>query len=206
MKIIIQDQIIEVENDETKIESYLDRIEVILRERNIKLSYLIIDERPIYKNFPDYLNTHIHEINTIIVIADEDASLVYEVLVSTENYLKKVMLQLDNLSDEFYKQPDNETWIKLGDLFEGIQWLIETVVKIDGTQKVNSTTYNYEIWNEYVQLVADLSSIIKEMELALLNRDNILMGDLLHYEVTPLFQKIYEKLIFLVQGDDNCVS
>lgn len=133
--------------------------------------------------------------------------LVEETIVSTNLYLEKAIPQLRALADEFYQQPGEKTWLKLVDLFEGIQWILETVMKIDGVNGLEQMVSNYEVWNKYVQSVSELNGVIKEIETSMINQDSVLIGDILLYEIVPIFEKMLSELKFLNgQGVNGNVS
>lgn len=126
--------------------------------------------------------------------------LVNETILSTYEYIKNSVNALSVLADEFYSMPDTSTWERLIALFEGIQWLIKSLAQIDGLENLESVIINYSVWNEYVKTVVELGQLIPELEQAMLNKDNVLIGDILLYEIQPVFETMIEKLGFLVPG------
>lgn len=125
-------------------------------------------------------------------------NLIQETLGSTYDYIKNAIEELNVLADEFYQMPDEKTWIKLTSLFEGIQWIIKTLAQIDSVKNLEKIINDYKIWNEYVQSVTELNQIIPEIEKAMIDQDKILIGDILLYEVKPVFEKMLERLRFLI--------
>lgn len=207
MIIHIQDETVEMNNDVTKIKEILKIINGILIKRNLEFGYLIIDDQPIYDDFINYFSEHIAEIEEVEVVAVATIKLVKDTISSTEQYLAGAIPQVNALAEEFYQQPGEKTWMKLIDLFEGIQWIIETVVKIDGVRDLNSMVTDYGIWNEYVQAVSELTKVIQELEAAMISKDNVLIGDLLLYEIIPVLGKMEDLLKFLfTQGVQGNVS
>lgn len=133
--------------------------------------------------------------------------LVDETIKSTYEYTENAIPLINKLAEEFYHQPNQKTWMQLTDLFEGIQWIIQSLTQIDSIKELNDIINDYGIWNEYVQEVSKLNNIIPELETAIINEDNILIGDILMYEVTSVFKVIIEKVAFLVpKVVDNNVS
>lgn len=207
MIIYIQDEIIEMNNDSTKIKEYLETINKILKEKNLKLGYLIVDDQPVYNDIYGYFAIHIAEIKKVEVLVETLKPLIKDTITTIDEYIIKAIPQVNAMAEGFYQQPGEKTWIKLMDLFEGIQWIIETVVKIDGIKGLDELVTNYGIWNEYVQTLSELSGVIIELEAAMVSKDHILIGDLLSYELIPVFEKMQGSLRFLVvQGGDVNVS
>lgn len=129
--------------------------------------------------------------------------LVNETIHSAYEYVKNGVNALSVLADEFYSMPDTNTWERLIALFEGIQWLIKSLAQIDGLENLESVIINYAIWNEYVKTVVELGQLIPVLEQAMLNKDNVLIGDILLYEIQPIFETMIEKLGFLVPGTES---
>lgn len=204
MKIILQEEIYEFLNQVNEIEKLFDLINKKLDESHLQLSHLIIDEIPIYQDYYDYFINHIEKIMTVEVICNHLEGLVNDALISAHNYLTNAIPVIQELSESFYHNPKDETWSKLVDLFDGIQWIIETEQRIDSITDLEKIIKNYLIWNEYVQCVKKIISILPELEEAMQNRDHVLIGDLLLYEILPSFEVCEEKMRFLIpnQGAD----
>lgn len=120
-----------------------------------------------------------------------------EIIDTTHNYIENAIPLVKKLGDSFYHNPNKDSWDQLIDLFDGISWIIETLSIIDHTDNLDTIVNNYETWNEYVQTVSKLKDIAGDMEPALESEDTILVGDLLIYEITPIFEEMLGKLAFL---------
>lgn len=123
--------------------------------------------------------------------------LVNETIISTDQYVINAVPLVSKLAERFYQQPTDNSWEQLIDLFEGLQWIIQTLSQIDSIKDISKIVNNYEIWNEYVQSVSKLNDIIPELEAALSCKDSILIGDILLYEIKPAYENMLEKLQFL---------
>lgn len=130
-------------------------------------------------------------------------NLIQETLGSTYDYIKSGIEELNILADEFYQMPGEKTWVKLTNLFEGIQWIIKTLAQIDAVKNLDEIINDYKIWNQYVQSVTELNQIIPEIEKAMIDQDKVLLGDILLYEVKPVFEKMLDKLRFLIPGKER---
>lgn len=128
---------------------------------------------------------------------EEMIEVVNDVLLTANSYVENGIPLIKKLADSFYQQPDRDAWQRLTDLFEGMGWIMETLTQIDSINNLKDIVNDYEIWNEYVQAVSALNEIVPELETALESSDNILIGDLLLYEVTPIFEDMLTKLQIL---------
>lgn len=198
MIVYIQEERLEFDNEPNKIQKYFDEINKMLIKKDLQLSHLVIDDQPVYENFYDYFIQNIVKIEKVVVVIQNVETLVNETIVSTFKYLDNGIPMVKGLAEEFYQLPDKNSWQKLNNLFEGIQWIIETVTQIDSIKNLDQFINHYETWNEYVQNVNELIEIVTQIEEAMVNKDNILLGDLLLYEVVAIFEKLHEKLRFLL--------
>lgn len=207
MFIYIQDEVLEFENNPRIIEQILTTINERLEEKELKFSHLIIDEIPIYGDFYNYFIEHIEIINKVEVVLLTITDLVNEAIITANDYISNAIPLIAQLAEELYQQPNKDTWTKLNDLFEGVQWIIESLTQIDTIKNLDSIVNDYETWNEYVQGVSKLSAIIPELESAIIEKDIISIGDMLLYEIMPVFESMLDKLQFLLPGlGDNSVS
>lgn len=200
---MIQDEILEMPNDSSKINEYFRMINSKLAEKNLELSHLVIDNQVVTNDYEHYFKKYITSINEVIVVVVSQVSLINETLESTEQYISNAITQITFLAEEFYQKPNKSSWIRIADLFEGIQWMLETVQRIDNIKNLNAKVMNYEIWNEYVQKVSNLSGVIRDIQEAINSKDNVSIGDLLLYEIIPAFESISNSLKFLITEGGN---
>lgn len=201
----INNETIEIDYEQTRAEEILVIINTILAQRGVVLGYLIINGKPIYKDFHNFFAEYTETIDNIEIVIDPLKALINDNFSTVYKYLSNAIPQVNNLAEEFYRQPNENTWMKLFDLFEGIQWIIESVIKIGKIKDIENSVLDYGVWNQYVQSVGELSEMIKELEPPMVNKDHVLIGDLLIYEIIPVFQKIYGTIGLLVttEGSEN---
>lgn len=185
-------------NDSKSIEKLFNSINDYLHKEELHFSYLVIDGEEIYDNFDRYMFENIENIKKVEVVALTLLEMVNESILSIEQYAKNAIPIINKIAEEFYQKPKEDTWSQLTDLFEGVQWIIQSLVQINSIENSNDIVSDYEIWNEYVQEVTKFSEIIPELENAVLNNDNVLVGDMLLYEVIPVFEIMVEKLGILI--------
>lgn len=197
MNIRVQDKVLEFKNDPEIIEQLFESVNELIQKDDLLFSHLIIDGEEIYDNFDRYIIENILNINIIDVVAISIVRMVNESIESTEQYAKNAIPIIHKLSEEFYQKPNENTWSQLTDLFEGIQWIIQSLTQISSIESLSDIVSDFEAWSEYVQEVSKLNNIVVELENAILNNDNILIGDMLMYEIIPVFEAMVEKLSFL---------
>lgn len=206
MKLIIENNTKTFANNACEITNVLVTIQKILNEENLQMSHLIIDGVAVYQDYEDYLNEHIETIKEIVVETQQLRRLIEDTLGSAFNYLCNAKSILKALAESFYQSPVPETWNNLADLFEGLGWLLDTMNRIDQIVHLNQYVQKYDVWNEYVQIIKGLSIQLPELEQAMVNRDHVLIGDLILYEIIPVFEAAEGKLRLLVPAGGHHVS
>lgn len=201
MFLYINDEVIELKNDSQKSKEYLDLIISKINALNSELGFLIVDGVVVNDCYEEYLCEHMAEINKIEVITDTLKNLVSNTINSAVDYISRAIPQILSLGDSFYSVPDEKTWSALADLFEGIQWIATMTSKIDGIGNLDTFVVNYGIWNEYVKAVSILLNKLADLNAAMENRDMVLIGDILTYEIAPDFETAMGKLNLLSEAE-----
>ena len=203
MKIYIENQILEFDNDRNEIDNILNRIDEEITKASKVLNHMVINDNEIFNNYYDYFLDNINSIEKVEVILITYKELVNDTLSSTLDYLNRTPNLIDDLADSFYKSPDRKSWKNLDDLLEGIGWIINTYVTIDKDKNLNDVIGNYENWNLYSKEIMSLNEILPDFEDALSNQDNVSIADILSYEIKPIFETMAERLSELVSIEEN---
>ena len=198
MDIIIRNKEMWFENNSENIEQLFNSINGHLKKENLQFSHLVIDGEEVYDNFDSHIIENIEKIKKIEVVAMPLAEMVKESLKSAEQYSINAIPVIKNIAEEFYQGPKESTWSQLTDLFGGIQWIIQSLTEINSIDCSDEVISDYEAWNDYTKDVLKFNDVIFELENAVVNKDNVSIGDMLLYEITPIFEAMVEKLAVLV--------
>ncbi|MBU5436669.1 hypothetical protein KQI42_01540 [Tissierella sp. MSJ-40] len=201
MKIYIENQILEYENNKDEIDNILTEIDDIITNSSKTLSYMIIDDFEVFNNYYDYFLDNIRVIEKIEVVSVTYKELINDILNSTLDYLERTPNLIDELANSFYKNPNRESWKNLNDLLEGIGWLIDTFSSIDRDKRLKDIVLNYENWNLYAEGIFSIKEILGDFEAALSNDDYISIADILLYEISPKFKEMAKNLLGLVSRE-----
>lgn len=193
----------EFKNKESEIPKIFDYINQIINEKNIFLKSMEIDGIEIYDNFYEYFLDKMESINIIEIKIQTLNQLIDDVIYDSGEYIVKAIPLIERLSVSFKKNPTEKSWQELGNLFSGIEWILETYRNIDQYKNLSELVSNYYIWNEYVVELEKLKQSLPDFFEAINNKDTILIGDILEYEINPLFESISEKLDKLAKKDVN---
>lgn len=198
MIIHILDKTLEYENRQDVLDAMFKEISKIVNSTDLVFSHLIIDGLEVYDDFYDYFLDNIKNIEVVKVVTKTVKETYEEILLSTIDYLERAIPEIGILSNEFYKIPSRESWEKLGDLLEGIKWIMDTFIVIDSNSVLKDVVNSYEDWNMYAKDIYGLNELLKELEEILENSDFVSTADILSYEIIPLFENMKKKLEKLI--------
>lgn len=192
MRVKILDQEWEFANHPSSIRELFSKIEEELDGTGYIFSSLTVDGVEIGADFALYLSQRIDEIQEIEVGLKSFRTLIVETMRSAVDYLDRARPEVEKLSLEFYRGPTDESWRKFDQLLEGLKWLLEAVTVIEnyhpGTQPGNPQG-------------AEFQEKIKRLQEALENSDHVLLGDLLQYEISPMFSALDKKIGELLRNE-----
>ena len=201
MIIHILDKSLEYENKQEVLDTIFKEIDNIVNSANMIFSHLIIDGQEVYNDFYDYFLDNMKNIQEVKVVTRTAKEAFEEILLSTIDYLNRAIPEIEVLSNEFYKTPSRESWGKLGDLLEGIKWIMDTFMIIDADFDLKNIVNRYEDWNIYAEDIYKLNEILIEFEEILENSDFVSTADILSYEIIPLFNDMKKKLEKLISEE-----
>ena len=180
MKILFQDQTVEFEHSPT-VQDVIEKINEFLQE-NFYYSYLIADGKEVLEDPELYLTENISNISSIEIFAVGAREFINDLLLSSEEYTHRAIPHITRLVNDFYNNPSPINWRELGELLEGMQWILTMIKTIDQSK------FRPSIWNEILTNADKLFQELEQLEEALKNRDTILIADIINYEILPIFQ------------------
>lgn len=193
MKLLFKGETIQVDN-ELSVEFITEEINCLLANRYY-FSHLVADGVEIYEEPEQYLEQHLHEITELEIIAKTEQEFVNDLLLTSEEYINRAVPEIEVLADQFYNNPDKESWNKFGQLLEGLQWLTHLV------QTIGSVDKKPENWMNYLKASSSVNEELKNLEDALKNNDRILIADILNYEVLPFFKELKKEIQYTIDTE-----
>lgn len=182
MELIFQEQTFEFSKTSSS-DEIVAKINELLKG-NYYFSHFIADGTAIYDNHEDYLIVNMDRVQVLEVIAKTEKEFLNDILLSTEEYLKRAQPELALLPDGFYSNPSSEIRSSFSQLMGGLQWLDEMLSVID-----NSNERPVD-WYSCMELSQSLKNEIVNLSEAVDNADNILIADIIQYEFIPLFKSL----------------
>ena len=201
MKLFILDKTFELENKIESVETIFDNIKQALEETEYNFSYMIVDGEEVHNEFELYLEDNIKSVDEVKVVMLSTKEVIRENLVTIDEYVESAIPIISNLADRFQKGSDSDNWDQISELFEGIGFIFYTLESIDTMENTDEIVPNYSAWNGYVSEVRTLEEILKELNIAVENKDEVSISELLTSKVVPIFEKIKVKLESLTSID-----
>ncbi|HEY8392427.1 MAG TPA: hypothetical protein VIL83_06850 [Capillibacterium sp.] len=185
MRVKLLDREWEMANDPSSIGELFTIIEEKLKGTGYIFSSLTVDGVELETDFALYLSQRIGEIREILVGVKSFRRLMQETMESAAQYLERAQPEVEKLSTEFYQGPTEESWDKFSQLLEGLQWLLEVVTTVESYQPEKQNAPGRS---------GEFNDKIKQLQEALQNSDHVLLGDLLQYEIAPLFFSLKQEI------------
>jgi hypothetical protein len=177
MQVIIGEQILQYENTRQGVTSLLKDIESIQLEHSLIFNHATIDGVDIYNNIEEYLFANSSDITSVTIHLLSKERLEKEIIQSVYEYVTRSISEIEKLSNDMYRGTSPEVWGRFGQLVEGIQWLGQTGSFIGADHSL----FLFE-------------REMEELEEALEQQDNVLLGDIMRYEIIPHFEEIAKHL------------
>ena len=194
MQIMLDEELIEIENNDSGLEKLLQIIEQKAIASELIFSHLVIDGVEIYEDFADYLQANFQNLKDIHLEFLPLQQFLQDILQSTGQYLDGVIATIDNLASAVYNQVDSETWQQIDFLLEGIQWLGETFRVMDSLPNLADMLKDYEQWNLYARDLQELEVVTASLSEPLQFADHVTVGDIMLYEIKPVMERLIASL------------
>lgn len=190
-----KEQSFSCEND---LEKIADLIADILNTENAIAIDFNVDGIRIQLELTDYLTGRLAVVKEIEIITQSVQALVLDTINSAYDYIQKAIPLIRRMAIEFEMEPDAITWQSLNELLEGLNWLVESMEKMNTQKSLETTVNDYPAWNQYAQVTYNLIPILKDLDAALRNKNNRKVGRILSKDIVPAFEVMGNKLYGLI--------
>lgn len=177
-----------IENNREAIERLFNQVNELIQSKKVHCTHMVIDGVEIFEDHYEVILDQLNEIHKIEIILKTLKEMVDDTLLSTERYLVRLIPETKQLADQFYQGIETESWVKFEQLLEGIQWLLSLI------NVIKEQDVKYTNWSQTVSIAENLQNQLIELQVAIENKDNILVGDLISYEFLPLFEGLQKEL------------
>jgi hypothetical protein len=190
LKVYMQNQELEINNEQSDVDSLFNQINATLEKSGLYLSHMSIDGIEVYDDYYEYILDKLDEVKIIHIEMITLRTWIDNMMVSMKDYVDRIVPETSILSDQFY-QNRTTAWEDFVKLMEGLQWITSTLNVIDSLSKEQSY---YANWNDFLQLFTSIQQELKDLEDAVHNKDTVLIGDILEYEVKPLLENLQKSI------------
>jgi hypothetical protein len=188
MEVTFQEQKWEIENTSIGVEELFTRITALQNERSLHISHIIIDEQILYNDYREYVEERLQSIEQIQIEAVTLQQYVEQLLVTSHEYCSRAIELLPALSAQYYQAPNQDSWSQFESLLGGLEWLTQVASLIE------EHNIQYSNLSTYLEIHASLRQVLSEMLQSVERKENAAIGDLLHYEILPLLEKLEQEL------------
>ncbi|URM33457.1 hypothetical protein LLY41_02985 [Cytobacillus firmus] len=185
MILTMLDKSFSFENNKDGVHELVEVINNVLTDENFFFSHLVIDGHEVYEDHEEYLLDNIANINIVEVIAMTIKEFIGSILVSLNTYTNRAIPEIEELINQFYQTPSEQSWLTLTELLDGIDWIYQTIKSID------SADHQIIGWDEFIKSAAVFEAELPNLLDAMENKDSILLADIIQYEFLPQFENIY---------------
>ncbi|KZE55741.1 hypothetical protein AV540_26170 [Brevibacillus parabrevis] len=192
MKLRIDEDLIVYETGNLKLNQLETDIHSYLKKGDLIIDSFLIDGVEIFEEPYQHIQNNLQKIQLVEVKCKRKEVFVRELIISLHEYVDRALPEIEELSEQFYKGFSNQSWDQVIQLVEGLVWINQTLVFIVG---------NGYLENEFSSV--NLTTAISAFEDALGVQDFVLAGDVLQYEMIPLFQTIKSSIEMKVFGAEN---
>lgn len=196
MQLVYKSEQNKLERDPSALNDVFERISELIEQEDIVFSHLIVDGVDVYEDHESYINERINEIMQIEIITRTTNEMIWETMLSVQEYLERAVPALKELADEGYDNFSTDTWDGIGQLTEGMQWMLQFV------EFTKAAPNQPENWEEFEKRFNESLAHFTELLEAIEAKDTVLIADLLTYEITPAYEILAENIAQLLQDKE----
>ena len=182
MRIMLFNEILYDGPDVSQITDAFNHAYTLIADKGLIYSHITVDGIEIYEDPLENLFTGRETVEIVEIKAISEEQFKENLLFSIEKYVSRAIPELEQLSSKFYINPDNKAWNGISDLLEGILWIEKAAMFLatnDSSEKKDQFLQKFNILSE-----------VKLLEDAVFMNDQVLVGDILKYEILPRFTEI----------------
>ncbi|WP_182199661.1 hypothetical protein [Paraliobacillus salinarum] len=186
MKLIIDQQAMELKNERSAIDYIYTCIKEKLDQSDKKFSHMILDGQEIYEDFEDEIVEQINTLENVEIVFLTLKELMNETYLTGESYLARALPEIKATVDLFYQGGIEQAWDNLEQILFALQWIDQLVESIEKSEHQPTN------WNDYLIIITSIRAELVQLEEGIRLKDNILIADILNYELVPALENLKE--------------
>lgn len=187
MNVHVKGQVRKYENTASAVAELVTDINQTITETDLVFSHLQIDGVDVYENHYEYLLEKVGTLQDIHVILKTKSEVAAELQGSMNDYLKRALPIIEQLSEQFYQGATAEAWNEFTNLIDGLQWIMSALDML--RQHADEEAANY-----YKEVHSKLSSILEELMEATEAQDTVTIADMIQYEIAESLTELKQNV------------
>lgn len=189
MKIIFMEQ--EIELMAPTVDDVIQHIQILLG-KEYYYSHIKLEEDTIYEGLEEVLRLKMDSITQFEVIGITATVFTADLIITAQHYIQSALPQIQGVITNFYNQDSSEHWSDLNDLLGSLQWMFTM------NDAVSSSIACPKEWHIMQIPFTKIQNVLQEFLEALENQDQVLIADMLNYEIQPILEEMNEKLMMII--------
>lgn len=196
MQLLYKNERFQLENNDIAITTIVEKVDEVIKQDDVVFSHLIVDGVEVYENHEKYIRDQLSDITNVEIATRNTKEMIWETMESLHKYLERAVPALNELVDESFEGFSEKTWQGIGQLADGMQWMIQfrTFTEAATQQPLN--------WEEIVKSFQSCEKVFASLLEAVEVQDTVLISDLLAYELTSAYE-LLEKNIGMALKDEE---
>lgn len=156
------------------------------------IHHVVIDGQLFYGGYEEHIINKFKQIDSIDITTISREEARDESLKEVYAYNRRLIAATDEISAAFYGEPTSEQWTYFAQFLEGLQWLSQSLHFI---QTLIEDQSEYDALQQQIGAINTLlSEKVVMLDGASKDKDFTLMGDIIQYELSEVFDKIDQEL------------
>lgn len=127
-------------------------------------------------------------IEKVEIFTKKTGILILESFQEMSEYIVRLKYGIKEAVSMLQEDSERDAMTKLEEIANGIDWIFNI---LESAERLNKVDYkDMEFSNTFDKFKSILPEILESLE----NKDNIMLSDLLNYELTPIIEEVIEKI------------
>lgn len=149
----------------------------------IRVNGLVLHERDETK----FADSNRDEITTLAIASERPEDLIRDAMISALDYIPRVRRACETVSELFRGTDTRKAQTSFAEVIDGCQWLVDTIVSLRGA--ADGIERPIRLQEKWSSAENHLSEVINQLLEAHQKRDNVLIADLLEYELNNVLER-----------------
>jgi hypothetical protein len=174
MRLFVAGEEYVIEQRTDLLKTVFDIIHQVMEKHSLIFCGLRIDGEEYFDRFDEVFAEKSGSIRVVEACVMTEEQIVKDTMESILEYMSSSLPLLRSLVEEFYSHSvSSESWVQLGQLVEGLQWIQRAAAVISDLQgRIN-----------FAEEVGALGTAIS-------HQDNTMIGDIIQYEIIPRYESV----------------